>query len=332
MANLGGSMTELDWNGREVLVTGAGGFVGSWLARALVERGARVACLLLPGESVGKLGAHGIERDVEIVRGDIVDAGAVDAAVAVHGRDTCFHLAAQAIVGVANASPRRTLESNIQGTWNVLEACRTAGAERIVVASSDKAYGDQPVLPYTEEMPLAAVYPYDASKACADILARSYAHTFGLPLAVTRMANIYGGADSNDSRIVPGTILALLAGRSPEIRSDGTPMRDYMYVDDAVAAFLTLAAKVQSPGIAGEAFNFGTNAPVTVLDLVELIAECSGRDIEPTILASTKLHGEIDRQYLDSTKAQRLLGWKPRTSLREGIAKTFAWYAAKQGC
>ena len=332
MADLGMTDTSFDWNGRSVLVTGAGGFVGSWLTKALIERGATVACLLLSDESEGKLARHGVLDSVTVVRGDLVDLDCVTRAVADHAHDACFHLAAQAIVGVANASPLRTLETNIQGTWNVLEGCRTANVERIVVASSDKAYGDQDVLPYTEDMPLAAVFPYDASKACADILARSYARTFGLPLAVTRMANIYGGADTNDSRIVPGTVLALLAGESPLIRSDGSPVRDYMYVDDAVAAFLALAERLPEPEIAGQAFNFGTNAPVSVLELVELIIESSGRtDIEPTVLSPTKLHGEIDRQYLDSSKARELLGWEARTPLREGIKRTIAWYAADEG-
>lgn len=321
-----------DWAGRSVLVTGAGGFVGSWLTQALVERGAQVACVLLSEESEAKLARHGVLDQVTVVRADLVDLERVRAAVAEHAGDACFHLAAQAIVGIANASPLRTLETNVQGTWNVLEACRTSEVERIIVASSDKAYGDQDVLPYTEDMPLAAVYPYDASKACADILARSYARTYDLPLAVTRMANIYGGADTNDSRIVPGTVLALLAGESPPIRSDGSPVRDYMYVDDAVAAFLALAERLADPGIAGEAFNFGTNAPVSVLELVELIIERSGRpEIRPTVLSPTKLHGEIDRQYLDSGKAQRLLGWEASTPLGEGIDRTIAWYAANRG-
>lgn len=329
MADLGAIGTKFDWKGRSVLVTGAGGFVGSWLTKALVERGAKVACLLLSDESEGKLARHGVLDRVTVVRADLVDLDRVTAAVADHARAACFHLAAQAIVGVANASPLRTLETNIQGTWNVLEACRTTNVERIVIASSDKAYGDQDVLPYTEDMPLAAVFPYDASKACADILARSYARTYGLPLAVTRMANIYGGADANESRIVPGTVLALLAGESPLIRSDGSPVRDYMYVDDAVAAFLALGERLPAPDIAGEAFNFGTNAPVSVLELVELIIERSGRtDIRATVLSPTKLHGEIDRQYLDSGKARRLLGWEPRTTLRDGIDLTIAWYAA----
>ena len=329
MANLKGARLSVDWTGRSVLVTGAGGFVGSWLTRALVERGASVGCLLLPEEAATKLAGHGVLDAVTVVRADLVDLDGVSAAVAGHGHDAVFHLAAQAIVGIANAAPLRTLQTNIEGTWNVLEACRTSGVERIVVASSDKAYGDQDVLPYTEDMPLAAVYPYDASKACADILARSYARTFGLRLAVTRMANIYGGADANESRIVPGTVKALLAGEEPLIRSDGSPERDYMHVDDAVAAFLTLAEQLQVEGVAGEAFNFGTNAPVSVLALVELIiAGCGRPDIRPKVLSPTKLHGEIDRQYLDSSKARRVLGWEARTNLSEGIEKTIAWYSA----
>ncbi|HEY4346548.1 MAG TPA: GDP-mannose 4,6-dehydratase, partial [Gaiellaceae bacterium] len=220
--------------------------------------------------------------------------------------------------------------SNIQGTWNLLEACRTTeGIARVVVASSDKAYGDQPVLPYTEETPLAAVYPYDASKACTDILARSYARTYGLPVAVTRMANIYGGGDRNASRIVPGTIASALVGESPVVRSDGSPVRDYLYVEDAVRGYLALAEALPNDQIQGEAFNFGSNSPIAVRELVELIIERVGTAVEPDVRATAKLHGEIDRQYLDSSRAERILGWRPQVSLTEGLDRTIAWYRAQ---
>jgi CDP-glucose 4,6-dehydratase len=218
-----------------------------------------------------------------------------------------------------------TFEANVRGTWNLLEACRSARVERIVVASSDKAYGDQEALPYTEEQPLDAVFPYDASKACADIVARSYARTYGLPVAVSRMANVYGGGDHNLSRIVPGTIRSVLLGEDPVIRSDGTPLRDYLYVEDAVEAYVTLADSL--PSTAGEAFNFGAGFPISALDLVRLILRLSDASgLEPRILSPTKLHGEIDRQYLDSAKAERMLGWRARTGLEEGLARTIAWY------
>jgi CDP-glucose 4,6-dehydratase len=315
------------WSSRTVLVTGAGGFLGSWLAKDLVGRGARVICLLHDGETGSKLERHGVAGDVVVERGDVVDADGVARLVAAHAPDTCFHLAAQAIVGDANRSPVPTFETNVRGTWNVLEACRLAASvERVVVASSDKAYGDQPVLPYTEELPLAGAYPYDASKACADAVARSYARTYGLPVAVTRMANLYGGGDVNASRIVPGTIRSILRGEAPVIRSDGTPVRDYLYVADAVDAYLTLAAHPVDT-IRGEAFNFGTNAPVAVGELVDLILSLMGANgLEPRVLSATKLAGEIDRQYLDSGKARRVLGWSARTPLREGLERTVAWY------
>jgi CDP-glucose 4,6-dehydratase len=320
-------VSQSSWVGRTAFVTGAGGFVGSWLAKQLVERGARVVCLLLDREESSKLELHGIDNQVEIVRGSVVDHDLVEHVLRESGADSCFHLAAQAIVGSANRSPLPTFETNVRGTWNVLDACRCSGqVERIIVASSDKAYGDQVVLPYTEDLPLSGIYPYDASKACADIVARSFARTYELPIAVTRMANIYGGGDFNASRIVPGTIRSILADEDPLIRSDGTPVRDYLYVEDAVDAYLSLASRLPTAG-SGEAFNFGTNSPIGVLDLVNLIIEAIGNDrVKPNVLLTTKIHGEIDRQYLDSTKARSVIGWEAQTPLREGIERTIAWY------
>lgn len=317
------------WSGRRVLVTGAGGFVGSWLASRLVEEGAEVACLLYERHRrrPSNLRLTGALDAVRPVWGDLADPRSVDRAVA--GADTVFHLGAQPIVGVANESPVGTFEANVLGTWTLLESCRRSDAvERVVVASSDKAYGDQERLPYTEDMPLNGLYPYDASKACTDILARSYARTYGMAVAVTRMANIYGGGDFNLSRIIPGTIVSALRGERPIVRSDGTPVRDYMHVDDAVAAFLLLGRRAHEAGVAGEAFNFGTNTPVSVLELVERILAATGRaELEPTILSPTKIHGEIDRQFLDSAKAGRVLGWEAATDLDEGLARSVEWYA-----
>jgi CDP-glucose 4,6-dehydratase len=323
------------WEGRRALVTGAGGFVGSWLARALVEQGATVVCLMCDRDRERgprfNLELFGIQEEIEIAWGDLVDHPFIERTIADNAVDSVFHLAAQAIVGIANASPIGTWESNVRGTWNLLEAARTSGTvERAVVASSDKAYGDQDELPYREDFPLAGIYPYDASKACTDIIARSYAVTYGLPVAVTRMANIYGGGDWNLSRVVPGTIRAALLGEQPIVRSDGTPERDYLFVADAVSAYLTLAEQLGGDGVAGEAFNFGTNAPVAVLDLVRRILDHADSDLEPRILSPGKLHGEIDRQYLDSAKAARVLGWEARTSLDVGLARTVEWYAERR--
>lgn len=316
------------WQGRRALVTGAGGFVGSWLANELVAQGADVVCLLYERHRRRPTNLDLLGEGATIVWGDLTDPASVQEAVLGQEVDSCFHLAAQPLVGVANDSPVPTFETNVLGTWTLLEACRQAPSiERVVVASSDKAYGDQERLPYTEEMPLNGLYPYDASKACTDLLSRSYAKTFDLPLAVTRMANIYGGGDYNLSRIVPGTIRSALLGERPIVRSDGTPVRDYMHVDDAVAGYLTLAEQVAGDEITGEAFNFGTNEPVSVLDLVSRILEATGRaDLEPEIQSTRKIHGEIDRQFLDSGRAERLLGWRARVDLDEGLRRSVEWY------
>jgi CDP-glucose 4,6-dehydratase len=264
------------------------------------------------------------------VIGDLRDLPLLQTLLGEGGTDTCFHLGAQALVGLANASPLPTLEANITGTWNILEACRLSpSVEGVVVASSDKAYGDQPVLPYTEDLPLRGTYPYDASKACADLLTRSYAVTYGLPVAITRMANIFGGGDFNLSRIVPGTIVSVLRGEDPVIRSDGTPIRDYMYVEDAVSAYLALGARLPDKAVAGEAFNFGTNDPIDVLTLTNRIIAAIGDDtVRPKIMSPTKIHGEIDRQFLDSSKAERELSWQAETSLDDGLLCTIEWYRA----
>jgi CDP-glucose 4,6-dehydratase len=322
-----------DWSRRSVLVTGAGGFVGSWLAAALADAGASVTVVLRDEPVEGNFKLLGLGSRTNIVRGDITDQALMDRAINEYDIDSCFHLAAQAIVGAANRAPISTFDSNIRGTWTVLEACRTSTTvQRVVVASSDKAYGTQPVLPYTEDMPLLGRSPYDASKAITDILAASYHSAFGTPVVVARCANVYGGGDVNFSRLVPGTIRSALQGERPVIRSDGTPVRDYIHVDDAVAAYLLLGERAIDPAIAGQAFNFGTNQPVAVLDLTrEILAGAGREDLEPDIRGTGVVANEIDRQYLDSTKAATVLGWQATIPRPDGIARAISWYRDHPG-
>jgi CDP-glucose 4,6-dehydratase len=315
------------WQGKRVLATGAGGFIGSWLAKALVDGGADVLCLLLPGAPNDGVELVGVADRVQLSEGDLTDLSSLRRTVDDFEPDSCFHLAAQPIVGAASRDPLATFEANIRGTWNLLECLRQCPAlERVVVASSDKAYGDQSHLPYTEDLPLEAAYPYDASKACGDILARSYAATYGLPVSVTRAANVYGGGDLNFSRIVPGTIRSILRNEDPVIRSDGTPLRDYVYVDDVVEGYLALGERLPDPGLHGAAFNLGANAPLSVTEIVRLILEQAGDPpLSPRILGDGDL-SEIQAQYLDSSKALRVLGWRPTTPISIGLGRTLDWY------
>jgi CDP-glucose 4,6-dehydratase len=316
------------------LVTGAHGFVASHLAKALLERGDAVRVLDRPapreadvgGERLSGLDLLGIREEVELAEGDLRDAEAVDAAVG--GCDAVFHLAAQTIVGVARRSPAETFEVNVRGAWNVFEACRGHGVARVVFASSDKAYGSSPELPYREGFPLRAAHPYDASKAAADIVARSYASAYGVPLAVTRFANVYGGGDLNFSRLIPETVVAVLGGRPPVIRSDGSPERDFLHVDDAVAAYLAIEAALGAGRAAGEAFNAGGEHPHSVREVVGLIAEAAEAGVEPEYLGSGVPDGEIDRQFVDSAKLRELTGWAPAVALEEGLRRTLEWYGA----
>ncbi len=315
-----------------VLVTGAHGFVASHLVSALLARGDEVRVLDRPdprladvgGERLSGLDLLGLREQVELAEGDLRDADAVSAAVA--GCDSVFHLAAQTIVGVARESPFDTLEVNVRGAWNVFEACREHGVARVVFASSDKAYGASPELPYKEGFPLRAANAYDASKAAADIVARSYAHAHGLPLAVTRFANIYGGGDLNFSRLIPETTIAVLDGRPPVIRSDGSPERDFLHVEDAVSAYLTIAEALDGGGARGEAFNAGGERPHSVREVVDLIAKAAGTGIEPEYQGTGTPDGEIDRQYVDSTKLRELTGWAPKIALGDGLRATLDWY------
>ena len=310
------------------LVTGGRGFAGSWLVKALLDDGADVTSLDRDAAAPTGLDLLGIAGEIEDLTGDLRDAEMVRKLLEEHSIDSVFHLAAQPIVGDANASPVPTFETNIQGTWVLLEACRDAAIGRVVVASSDKAYGPHERLPYTEESALQPVFPYDVSKAATDLIARSYWHTFGLPVAVTRFANLYGGGDRNFSRLIPETVTAVLDGRPPVIRSDGSPERDFLYVEDAATAYLAVAEALASGEIGGEAFNAGWGRPNAIREVVDLICELGPGEIEPDYRGTGNPCGEIDRQYLDSTKIRKRIGWEPGVDLREGLSRTLEWYGA----
>jgi CDP-glucose 4,6-dehydratase len=314
--------------GRSVLVTGGYGLLGSWLVRELLEQGARVCVVRRDRPALSGLSSMGLENEIDVIDGDIRADGLIARVLAQYEVDSVFHLAAQTIAGAAVHAPASTFEVNIRGTWTVLEACRQHGAERVIVASSDKAYGRQEVLPYREDFALVPCYPYDVSKAAADLLARSYWHTFNLPVAVTRFANLYGGGDSNRSRLVPEAITAALSGRSPVLRSDGSPERDFLYVEDAVQAYLAIWEALGDGDAAGEAFNAGGGRPHRVLDVVELICRLAGTDVEPDIRGHATPSGEIDRQWVDHTKLTERTGWKPHTGLEEGLPRAIEWYRA----
>lgn len=312
---------------KRALVTGGHGFVASNLARGLLERGDAVTVLDLAAPSGSGLDLQGISGEVELVEADLRDAELVAATIAAGEFDVVFHLAAQTLVGPAMADPVQTFEVNVRGTWTLLEACRRSEVPAVVVASSDKAYGPSDELPYREEMRLRPASPYEASKAAADAIALSYRPAFGLPVAVTRFANIYGGGDANFSRLVPEAIAAVLDGRRPQIRSDGSPERDFLYVADAVSAYLAVehAVGAGGPG-AGEAFNAGGETPHPVREVLEAVSEISGTGLEPEYLGTGNPSGEIDRQYVDSTKLREMTGWRPEVGLRDGLIRTLDWY------
>lgn len=315
------------WQGHRVLITGVTGLVGSWLASALVERGAYVVGLIHHPDPQSNFFMSGVDKAASIVQGQLEDYDCIERTINKYEISTVFHLGAQAIVGVAHRSPLATFESNIRGTYNLLEACRyhSGLVKQVVVASSDKAYGTQKELPYTESMPLAGLYPYEVSKSCTDLISQSYAHTYRLPVAVARCGNIYGGGDLNWSRIIPETIRACIDGKPPQIRSDGTFIRDYIYVKDVVSAYLRLAECLSEGRITGEAFNFSPFEPMSVLNLVariQALMQCE--HLKPEILNLAK--GEIHSQYLDSSKAREILGWEPTYDLDRGLTETIAWY------
>ncbi len=313
---------------KSAFVTGAYGMLGSWIVKALLERDVKVVVLKRDAVATTSLALEGTEERCAIVRGDLTDPGLVERAIGEYECDSVFHLAAQTIVGTANRSPVSTFESNIKGTWILMEACRLQGVERCVVAASDKAYGPHDTLPYKEDFALQPKFPYDVSKAATDLIARSYFHTYGVPTAVTRFANIYGGGDLNPSRLVPELVAAVLAGRSPVIRSDGSPERDFLYASDAAAAYLAIADALGSEdgGARGEAFNAGGDAPHSVREIVDLLIEVTGADVEADYQGKGTPHAEIDRQYVDSTKLRSLTGWAPQYDLRAGLQATVDWY------
>ncbi len=319
-------MTASFWRDRTVFITGCTGLLGSWLTMALAELGANVVGLIRDWVPHSNLHWSGFTERITSVRGDVTDYALVERALAEYEVEIVFHLAAQPIVPIANRSPLSTFEANIKGTWTVLEACRRSPTvKRIVVASSDKAYGYQPDLPYLESAPLRGRHPYDVSKSCADLIAEAYAATYGLPVAVTRCGNIYGGGDLNWNRVVPGTMRSVLRGERPIIRSDGKMTRDYLYVDDVVSAYMLLAEHLDDPAVYGQAFNFGMDDPKSVLELVQAIIAISDYPaVAPVIL--NEAPNEIERQYLDSSKARRELGWQPRYTIEEGLRRTMAWY------
>ncbi|HEY8459756.1 MAG TPA: NAD-dependent epimerase/dehydratase family protein [Blastocatellia bacterium] len=323
-------MSNSFWKNRNAFVTGATGFVGAHVTRTLVERGARVVCLQRDSVRANSLDLFDLRRRVAVVHGSVEDYALMERVLTEYEIDAVFHLAAQAIVGAANRSPLSTFEANIRGTYSLLEACRRSETvKRVVVASSDKAYGSHDRLPYGEDHPLLGLFPYDASKACADIIARSYAHTYKVPVTVSRFANIYGPGDMNLSRIIPGAIVSSLRDEPPIIRSDGTPVREFVYVDDVARGYLLMAEKIDEA--AGEAFNFGAGERQSMLELVNRIIRLAGKEgrLEPRVMLERKIEREIDAQYLSAAKAEARLGWRAEIGLDEGLKRAIEWYRAR---
>ncbi len=315
------------WKGKRALVTGASGLVGSWLVEELLERGAEPVCLVRDHVPGSRFLDEGFDKRVRCVRGSLEDYWVLERTINEYEPQVVFHLGAQTLVPQANRSPLPTFEANIRGTWNLLEACRVHEKEiaNIVVASSDKAYGEHENLPYTEDMALQGRHPYDCSKSCADLIAQTYAQTYGLPVTISRCGNFFGGGDLNFNRIVPGTIKLLRNNERPIVRSDGKMIRDYIYVKDAVSAYLTLAEKY-NPKMKGEAFNFSNETQKNVLELVELIAKLMGKTKITPIIENKPVH-EIRAQHLSAKKAREILGWKAQYGLEEGLKETIKWYS-----
>ena len=314
------------WQDRPTLVTGGTGLLGGWLVRLLLSKDADVVCLVRDWVPQSELIRSKLVERVKVVRGDITDQPLLERLLGEYEINAVFHLAAQTIVGIANRNPVSTFEANIKGTWALLESCRRSPTvHSIVTASSDKAYGNQENLPYSEETPLQGRYPYDVSKSCADLLAQSFAVSYKLPVAITRCGNFYGGGDLNWNRIVPGTIRSVLREKKPTIRSDGQYVRDYFYIEDAAAAYALLAEKLYyEPALSGQAFNFSNESPISVLELVGRILSLMKSDLKPVVRGDA--NNEILRQYLSANKAHELLGWQPIFTLESGLVRTISWY------
>jgi CDP-glucose 4,6-dehydratase len=315
------------WKNHNVFVTGASGLLGSSMVEELLDKGANVTCLVRDWVYGSKLLESDYLAKCNIVRGELVDYELLLRAINEYEIDTVFHLGAQTIVGTASRSPLSTFEANIKGTWNILEACRQCSQkiERVLVASSDKAYGSHANLPYTEKTPLVGRFPYDVSKSCTDLISMSYFHTYRTPVAITRCGNLFGAGDLNFNRLIPGTIISALNNESPVIRSDGRFVRDYFYVKDAVDAYLCLAEKLPDETFTGEDFNFGTETPLSVIELVDEILQAMGKkELEPKIL--NQASHEIREQFLDCTKAKEMLGWASKRTLKDGLTETITWY------
>jgi CDP-glucose 4,6-dehydratase len=314
------------WLDRPTLVTGATGLVGAWLVQRLVKAGADVTCLVRDWVPQSELVQKDLISKVKVIRGDVQDQSLLERALGEYEIDTVIHLAAQTIVTIANRNPASTFETNIAGTWRLLEACRRSPkVKQIVIASSDKAYGDQENLPYREDTPLQGQHPYDVSKSCADLIAKTYAVSYGVPVVITRCGNFYGGGDLNWNRIIPGTIRSIMRGQNPIIRSNGEYVRDYFYVEDGAAAYMLLAEKLAAdPALHGEAFNFSNEIQLSVNQIVERILFIMNSDLRPAVLNET--NNEILHQYLSAEKARRQLGWQPLFTLEQGLSRTVEWY------
>lgn len=314
------------WRDRPVLVTGATGLVGGALVRRLVDAGTDVVCLVRDWVPQSELVRSSLIERVRVVRGDVIDQAAIERTLAEYEIATVFHLAAQTIVGVGNRNPISTFDTNIAGTWRMLEACRRSPlVQQVVVASSDKAYGEHPELPYRETMPLVGRHPYDVSKSCADLIAQAYAASYGLPVVISRCGNFYGGGDLNWNRLIPGTIRSVLRGDAPVIRSDGQYRRDFFYVDDGAAAYVLLAEHLAlQPHLSGQAFNFSTEDPMTVIEVVERILRLMNSNLQPRILGEAT--NEIRQQSLSAERARTELGWRPLFTMDQGLRATVPWY------
>lgn len=321
-----GESDRMQWKNTPVFVTGCTGLLGSWLCKELIGRKARVVGLVRDWVPKSILIKDKYIDEMNIVRGDVCDFQAMERIINEYEIEVVFHLAAQTIVEIANRNPLSTFETNIKGTWNILEACRRVPTvKKIIIASSDKAYGDQPILPYDENMPLQGTHPYDVSKSCADLIAKTYHTTYGTSVCITRCGNFYGGGDLNFNRLVPGTIRALINNEQPVIRSDGSYIRDYLYIEDGVNAYLHLAEKMDNREILGEAFNFSNELQIPVLELVKKIISLMGKeDIKPKVLGIAR--NEIIHQYLCAEKARKMLDWSPTYTLDEALVRTIDWY------